>query len=145
MKVVRMKNSDDECIWVDDVHPIDHSAVLLVKTGEILSLDMSKDGGAERVTGYLDKERAAELVAHLQAWLATGSMKLPKKTYSTEELAIANGFRGTCKVCGKVFKVRVPRAKFHPGDGTVRLMFVHNNDAGQTCEGSGAPAKEWDF
>ncbi len=72
-----MKNSGDECIWVDDIHPIDHSTMLLVTAREILSLDMSKDGGSERVTGFLDRGRAAELVAHLQAWLATGSMVIP--------------------------------------------------------------------
>lgn len=59
-------------------------------------------------------------------------------------LSISNGLRGTCKVCEAVVKVRVPRARFLPGDGSVRLCFVHG-PRNNRCPGSREPAKEWDF
>lgn len=61
-----------------------------------------------------------------------------------EQREIDNGFKGTCKKCGRVLKVRVPRARFFPGDGTVRVMFAHKQGK-ERCPGSGRPAREWDL
>ncbi len=61
----------------------------------------------------------------------------------SEQRAIGDGRAGTCPMCGRVIRVRVPRAKFLPGDGTVRLLFSHKGPGGKRCEGSGEPALEW--
>ena len=67
-------------------------------------------------------------------------MRRPKQ-YTDQE--VENGFAGTCPICNRIVGVRIPRAKFASGDGTVRVCWVHKDGEGNRCAGSGRPAKEW--
>lgn len=76
--------------------------------------------------------------------LVPGKRRSAEAVSASDARAIANGEKGTCPYCGKVVRVRVPRAKFEPGDGTVRRCFVHG-PRNNRCEGSRENAKEWDW
>jgi hypothetical protein len=55
---------------------------------------------------------------------------------------IANGEIGTCQICGRLCRLRIPNG----GDGSLRVTWRHNkqSDPKKHCEGSGVAAKEWE-
>jgi hypothetical protein len=95
------------------------------------------------------KQWLLKLICKHETW-ATSKIK-PRSaecpTCIAEELQdrINRGLAGQCHMCKKFVGIRVPRAKFHPGDGTYRVTFKHNGADGKQCEGSGEAAVGWGF
>ena len=67
-------------------------------------------------------------------------MTANKQKYRTLAEFIADGEMGTCKECGRILGVVVPRH----GDGTCRKMRHHKDTSNTRCPGSNRPCKEWD-
>lgn len=67
------------------------------------------------------------------AWALAEARRGMRRRYPT-------GGYAYCSRCERRVPCRLPRARFHPGDGSVVLPFAHRDSGGERCDGRFAPA-----